>query len=230
MREALDKNWVKSIYNKTSAYYDWMHRFGTFSLDQRGRKYLVNRIVKDGQTILDAGGGTGTTAILALEKGGPNIKVVVLDFSEEMLKEAERKAKVHNIGGRLTVKVGDMYDIPFPDNYFDAVISTYSTCPLENPAIAVKEMLRVLKPNGHLGIAHSCEPDNKISRKISNCIDSFIWRFPRLSLGCRSIDLSNDIKAMNVNVIENKVIGFVPWFFRLIILEKKERVPGWIVV
>jgi ubiquinone/menaquinone biosynthesis C-methylase UbiE len=113
-----------------------------------------------------------------------------------------------------------MYNIPFPDHHFDVVISTYSTCPLENPANAVREMLRVLKINGLLGIAHSCEPENKFAQIISNWIESIIWRFPRLSLGCRKFDISDDLKSMKINIIEDKIIGFIPWFFRLLIIQK----------
>jgi ubiquinone/menaquinone biosynthesis C-methylase UbiE len=165
MLKALHQELVKKTYDNTSKYYDLFHSWGTFSLDQKGRKYLVKKIVKEGDLILDAGGGTGSTSILALKKSGKKTKAVVLDFSENMLEQAKYKARNNNLEARLTIKVGDMYDIPFPDNYFDVVISTYSTCPLENPANAVKEMLRVLKKNGLLGIAHSSQPDTRLTKK-----------------------------------------------------------------
>jgi demethylmenaquinone methyltransferase / 2-methoxy-6-polyprenyl-1,4-benzoquinol methylase len=220
MLKALHQELVKKTYDNTSKYYDLFHSWGTFSLDQKGRKYLVKKIVKEGDLILDAGGGTGSTSILALKKSGKKTKAVVLDFSENMLEQAKYKARNNNLEARLTIKVGDMYDIPFPDNYFDVVISTYSTCPLENPANAVKEMLRVLKKNGLLGIAHSSQPDNRLTKKISDWIELLIWKFPRLSLGCRNIDLMKDIEKMDVKIIENKLIGFIPWYFRLLTIEK----------
>ncbi len=223
MKKALDKLLVKRIYDKSSDYYDLFHRLGTFNLDNKGRKYLVNKIVKDGDLILDAGGGTGTTTILALKKSGIHTKAVILDFSENMLKKAKDKAIANNFDDRISLKVGDMYDIPFPDNYFDAVISTYSTCPLENPINAVREMLRVLKINGLLGIAHSCESRNKLAKIISNWIESIIWKFPRLSLGCRKFDISDELKNMKTTIIEDRIIGFIPWFFRLIILQNKDN-------
>ncbi len=221
MKNALNKLVVKKVYNKTAGYYDLYHRIGTYDLDNRGRKYLVNKIVKDGDLILDAGGGTGTTTILALKKGGQNTRAVILDISENMLKKAKEKAIVYNLDKRISFKEGDMYDIPYPDNHFDAVISTYSTCPLENPANAVGEMLRVLKINGLLGIAHSCDSKNKVERVLSNWIESVIWKFPMLSLGCRKFDLSEDLKQLKVNIIEDKTIGFIPWFFKLLVLQKK---------
>ncbi|MCO5271625.1 MAG: class I SAM-dependent methyltransferase [Cyclobacteriaceae bacterium] len=223
MLEALHKDLVKKVYDKASGYYDWLHHVGTFNLDQKGRKYLVNRIVKNGDLILDAGGGTGTTSILALKESGGQAKSVVLDFSENMLEKAKEKARKNNFEDRITLKVGDMYDIPFPDNYFDVVISTYSTCPLDDPLKAVKEMLRVLKPNGLMGIAHSSQAENGMARKLGNWMERVIWKFPRLSMGCRNIDLLTGINKMNVEIIENKLIGFIPWFFRILVLRKVEN-------
>lgn len=220
MLEALNKDLVKQVYDKTSKYYDLMHNIGTFKLDQRGREYIVNKVVKNGDLILDAGGGTGTSSILALKKSGGETKSVVLDFSEYMLEKAREKAKENNLEDRIILKVGDMFEIPFPDNYFDVVISTYSTCPLDNPSKAVKEMLRVLKRKGLMGIAHSSEAENPLARKLSNWIEKIIWKFPRLSMGCRNIDLLNDIQKMDVKIIENKLIGIIPWFFRILILQK----------
>ncbi|HKJ40679.1 MAG TPA: methyltransferase domain-containing protein [Sunxiuqinia sp.] len=223
MIKALDKEHIKQIYNQTSSYYDWFHRVGTFNLDNRGRKFLVKHTVKNGDYILDAGGGTGTTGLLALEKSGLNGKLVVLDASKKMLKKAEFKAASKKYTERVTTQIGDMYEIPYPDNSFDVVLSTYSTCPLENPAHAVQEMKRVLKPNGLLGIAHSTEPNGKIARYLTNLAEKLIWKFPRLSLGCRKIDLSNEIQKPGFTMIENKLIGLVPWYFRLIILKKIQQ-------
>ena len=222
MRNALEKNLVKRIYDKSSGYYDLLHRLGTFSIDNKGRKFLVNKAIKEGDYILDAGGGTGTTGLMAVEKSGVTGKLVILDISEYMLETARIKANRKNLAEQITFQVGDMYEIPYADNTFDVVLSTYSTCPLENPANAVKEMLRVVKTNGLLGIAHSTEAKGKISRHLSNTIESLIWLFPRLSLGCRNFDMTDDIKKMNADIIEDKIIGFIPWYFRLLILRKRD--------
>ena len=85
---------------------------------------------------------------------------------------------------------------------------------------AVFEMLRVLKIGGLLGIAHSTDPDNKIAKWISSKIENVIWRFPRLSLGCRNISLIDGIRKMNVDIIEEKIIGFIPIFFKILVIKK----------
>jgi len=50
-------------------------------------------------------------------------------------------------GKKLKNRVGDMYEIPYPDETFDTVLSSYSTCPLENSMNALQEMLRMFKKN-----------------------------------------------------------------------------------
>jgi ubiquinone/menaquinone biosynthesis C-methylase UbiE len=221
MRDALKKDKVRYIYNKTAVYYNVYHNLGTFGSDERGRNILVNRIIKENDYVLDAGGGTGLTALKAGRKVGGNGKVVILDLSENMLEEARKKIEKSGLAERFELKIGDMYEIPYEDETFDKVLSTYSTCPLKNPMNAVKEMLRVLKKGGLLGIAHSTDSDKKIVKWISDKIEDLIWKFPRLSLGCRNISLVDEIKKMNVDIIEEKIIGILPYFFKILIIRKK---------
>ena len=82
-------------------------------------------------------------------------------------------------------------------------------------------MLRVLKVGGTLGISYSTESDNAIARWVSDKIEKVIWRFPSLSLGCRSLDIINDLKKLNVEFVEDKKIGFVPYFFQIVVVRKK---------
>jgi ubiquinone/menaquinone biosynthesis C-methylase UbiE len=197
------------------------HNLGTLGLDERGRNILVDRTVKENDYVLDAGGGTGITAIKAGDKVGDNGKAVILDLSEKMLGLARKKIEELEMIKKFELKVGDMYQIPYPDETFDTVLSTYSTCPLENPMNAVQEMLRVLKKGGLLGIAHSTDSNNKIAKWISNKIENIIWKFARLSLGCRNISLVNDIRKLDVDIIEEKTIGIIPFFFKILIVMKR---------
>jgi ubiquinone/menaquinone biosynthesis C-methylase UbiE len=190
-------------------------------LDEKGRNILINRTIKENDYILDAGGGTGITAIKAGDKVGEKGKVVILELSENMLEQARRKIEKLGITEKFELKVGDMYAIPYPNETFDTVLSTYSTCPLENPMSAVQEMLRVLKKGGFLGIAHSTDSNKKIVKWISSKIENIIWKLPRLSLGCRNISLVNDIRKLDVDIIEEKTIGIIPFFFNILIIKKK---------
>lgn len=221
MKVALEINKLNKVYNKTAKYYDLFHRIGTFGLDEKGRNFLIHHLVKENDYILDAGGGTGRSAFLSLKKMHGNGKIVILDQSELMLQKAREIAEKDGLTDKIEFINADMYNIPFKDKTFDKVMSTYSTCPLDNPVNSVIEMLRVLKPGGLLGIAHSTNPENKIANWISSKIENILWKFPRLSLGCRNIELVNDIKKLDVEIEVNKTIGIIPFYFKILIIRKK---------
>lgn len=221
MKVALKKEKVRDLYNKAAGYYNIYHNLGTLGLDEKGRNILINKTVKENDYVLDAGGGTGITAIKAGDKVGKNGKVAILDLSKNMLEQARKKIEKLGIMEKFELKVGDMFEIPYPNETFDTVLSTYSTCPLENPINAVQEMLRVLKKGGFLGIAHSTDSNHNIVKWISNKIESIIWRFPRLSLGCRNMSIVNDIGKLDVDIIDERTIGVIPFFFKILVIRKK---------
>jgi ubiquinone/menaquinone biosynthesis C-methylase UbiE len=99
------------------------------------------------QSILDVACGTGVLACAAAERVGAAGSVVGLDPSEEMLAVAHGKAD--NIEWRS----GRAEAIPFPDESFDAVVSQFGLMFFENPSGALREMMRVTRPSGHLAVA-----------------------------------------------------------------------------
>ncbi len=106
---------------------------------------FLSDYVKEGSTLLDVGCGTGRSLDLLLDKVS---KAYGIDFSNLMLNEA-RKA----LGQNPKVKLikADAKSIPYEDNKFDYVISTFNTYGnFENPDKCLDEMLRVAKPEGEV--------------------------------------------------------------------------------
>ena len=77
MREALSKEKLKGIYGRIAKRYDLQHSLITFSADQKGRRILIENTVKEGDTVLDCGSGTGATGIMAARKVGQKGKVTL---------------------------------------------------------------------------------------------------------------------------------------------------------
>ena len=95
--------------------------------------------------ILDVGTGPGFFAILLAEAG---YQVTAIDYTEEMLKEAQQ-----NAGGLeecIVWKTGDAQALDVENNSFDAIVTRNVTWNLPRPDLAYKEWLRVLKPGGML--------------------------------------------------------------------------------
>jgi ubiquinone/menaquinone biosynthesis C-methylase UbiE len=220
MREALDTKTLKSIYDRVSRRYDFQHAFLTARSDQRGRELVVERAVGAGDTVLDCGAGTGKAALLAASRVGPIGRVTLLDMSEGMLGVAEEKAAAAGLSARLDFKVGTIFDLPFEADSFDATLSTYSMCPLEDPDRGALELYRVTKKGGRIGIAHSTEPQGAVTRWLADKVEGWVWRFPSLSLGCRSVSVLPALRRAGGKVLFEKQIGIPLWPFLVLVIEK----------
>jgi ubiquinone/menaquinone biosynthesis C-methylase UbiE len=120
---------------------------------------------------------------------GSKGKVTLFDLSEGMLTVAQEKASREGLTDRLTFQTGDMVHLPFADDGFDVVLSTYSLCPLYDPKKGALELYRVARPGGRIGVAHSTTPRNPIVRWLGDQVEDIAWRFPWLSMGCRAVNV-----------------------------------------
>lgn len=208
MITSLSQNRLKVIYNKRSSWYDFYHNIVTFKADDLGRRLVVQHSIEKGDIVLDAGSGTGSTALIAVEKVGPHGKIILFDMSDGMLNVAKKKIEAAGYADRMETKIGDILNLPFSDNLFDVVLSTYSVCPLYSPEEGVLELLRVVKPGGKLAIAHSASPENPFLLRLSDMLEKIIWLFPKISLGCRSVSTLPALQNAGVKILFKKKIGF----------------------
>ena len=207
MKASLNNEKLKSIYDHTAKRYDFQHTFFTARSDQRGRKLLIEKAVKPGDKVLDCGAGTGSTGLMAAEVVGSKGKVTLFDLSKGMLDVAKEKAREKGLLQRLEFHTGDILNLPFGGNSFDVVLSTYSLCPVYDPVKGALEMLRVIKPGGLLGIAHSTEPESTLVKWFADKVENIVWRFPSLSLGCRSVWVLTALEEAGCKVVFKKRIG-----------------------
>jgi ubiquinone/menaquinone biosynthesis C-methylase UbiE len=220
MRKALSREKLKGIYGHIAKRYDFQHALITFRADQKGRRILVEYSVNEGDEILDCGAGTGTTGIMAAKRAGAGGKVTLFDLSEDMLSVAREKVLRENLQERVAFQTGDMVHLPFDDNNFDVVLSTYSLCPLYDPIKGALELYRATRPGGKLGIGHSTEPRNMIVKYLADRVEGIAWRFPWLSMGCRSVSVLPALVNAGGKVVLSKYIGIPLWPFLVFVTEK----------
>jgi SAM-dependent methyltransferase len=101
-----------------------------------------------GQHVLDVACGTGVVAITAARRGA---KVCGLDLTPALLERANKNAKIAGIDVEFIE--GDAEALPHPDASFDVVLSQFGHIFAPRPAVAVKEMLRVLKTGGRIAFS-----------------------------------------------------------------------------
>ena len=220
MRKALATETLKSIYGNIASRYDFHHALITAKADQKGRKILVENCLKQGDEVLDCGSGTGTTGIMAARKVGNRGSVTLFDLSDDMLCVARQKVARENLQESVTFQTGDMVHLPFDDDRFDVVLSTYSLCPVYDPAKGALELYRVTKPGGKLGIAHSTVPKNAVVRFLAERIEDIAWRLPWLSMGCRSVSVLAALENAGGKVLLTRYIGVPLWPFLVFVIEK----------
>ena len=221
MREALDQTKLNSVYNRVAERYDFQHSFFTARSDQRGRELLVDKAVSPGDRVLDCGAGTGSTGLLAAQKVGATGKVVLFDMSDGMLAVATQKMVQARMQERVEFEAGDMLGLPFEDNSFDVVLSTYSLCPVYDPVRAATELYRVTRPGGRIGIAHSTDPNTPLVKWLADRVERIVWHLPSLSLGCRSVSVLPVLQQLKCKVIFKKYMGVPLWPFLVFVAEKQ---------
>jgi demethylmenaquinone methyltransferase/2-methoxy-6-polyprenyl-1,4-benzoquinol methylase len=220
MRAALDKEKLKAVCDRVARRYDFQHSFLTARSDQRGRTILVDKTVSPGDKVLDCGAGTGSTTLLAARKIGKSGKVVLLDMSKGMLAVARERVAQAGLNDSVEFNIGDMFDLPYEDSCFDAVISTYSMCPLHDPAKGAMELYRVTRPGGHIGVAHSTDPETPLAKWLADKVENVVWLIPSISLGCRPVSVLPTLEQAGCKIIFKKHIGIPLWPFLVFVVEK----------
>lgn len=114
---------------------------------------LIERAgIHEGQTVLDVAGGAGEPSLTIAGVVGTEGSVTYTDGVAQMVEAARAEAQrrgITNIQFRQTVAES----LPFADSAFDVVVSRLGVMLFGDPAAAVREMLRVLKPGGRLAFA-----------------------------------------------------------------------------
>jgi len=112
--------------------------------------HLVRSInVQSGEDVLDIACGNGNTAITA---GRIGANVTGIDITTELLDLAAEEAKIAQVDG-ITWRAGDAQNLPFEDESFDVVLSTFGHMFAPQPDLVAKEMMRVTKKGGRIGFA-----------------------------------------------------------------------------
>ncbi len=111
-----------------------------------------------GKTVLDVGCGTGVLVLAAAAAQPAPARVFGLDLSEEMLALAERRARDAGLAARVSLDHGDAEALSYGDGTFDVVLSLYALRHLPDPASAVREMFRVVRPGGRIVVGVGSGP------------------------------------------------------------------------
>jgi SAM-dependent methyltransferase len=124
--------------------------------------------IKEGETVLDLGSGGGIDVLLSAKRAGPKGKAYGVDMTDEMLELARRNAATAGAANVEFLK-GHIEDVPLPAGSVDVIISNcVINLSTDKPAV-FKEMKRLLKPGGRIGVsdivaADALSPEERTQR------------------------------------------------------------------
>lgn len=114
---------------------------------------LIERAeIRKGQTVLDVAGGAGEPSLTIAGVVGPDGSVTCTDGVAQMVEAARAEAQRRGLTN-MKFQQCPADSLPFPDNSFDVVVSRLGVMFFPDPVAALREMLRVLRPNGRIALA-----------------------------------------------------------------------------
>ena len=178
----IEKGRVADIYRKIAPSYDlWAWLTESKARD----RCLELAAIRNGEDVLEVAVGTGLAFKRILE-ANPSGRNEGIDLTDAMLMRADRKA-VKSGTNNYRLRIGDAYDLDFPDDSFDVLINNYmfDLLPQQDFLTVLEEFRRVLRPGGRLAMVNMT-----MGERWFNGIWERIYRInPALLGGCRGVSL-----------------------------------------
>ena len=151
------KEQVAKMFDNISENYDGLNRVISLGIDIKWRKKVVALVAeKKPETILDIATGTGDLVIMMSNTSAK--KIIGLDISAGMLEVGKQKIEAKKLTEKIEMVLGDSENMPYPDNYFDAITVSFGIRNFETLEKGLAEIYRVLKPNGIFVILETSVP------------------------------------------------------------------------
>lgn len=139
------------------------------------RRRLLSQI--KAKRILEIGVGTGKNFKFYPTNNSENFGI---DLSNSMLALAKSKARRCNL--QVNLLSMDLEEIEFRDDFFDGIVGTFVFCTVANPISCLREVRRVLRPEGKLYLLEHLRPDAKILGRLSDWVTPLVkWVGPNLN-------------------------------------------------
>jgi len=140
---------VHNVFSSVASKYDIMNDAMSFGIHRLWKEAMMDWLApKPGQHLLDVAGGTGDIAFRFNQRAENKARATVLDMTESMLIEGQKRPEAAEMNERLQWVVGDAMALPFPDNSFDVYTISFGIRNVTRVSDAISEAYRVVKPGG----------------------------------------------------------------------------------
>jgi ubiquinone/menaquinone biosynthesis C-methylase UbiE len=171
--DTIIKNQMERMVNS----YDLYMKRITLGREDALRKMTVNMAqVKPGDCVLEVGCATGSLSLAAKRQAGPTGSVFGIDIIPGMIEVSRKKAALDKLD--VTFQLGNIEDIPFPDEKFDIVMCSFMIFHMSEKVRlkGIQEIYRVLKPQGRLLVLDLALPPRPVPRRILKFLLGFMLK------------------------------------------------------
>jgi demethylmenaquinone methyltransferase / 2-methoxy-6-polyprenyl-1,4-benzoquinol methylase len=155
---------VREMFGRIAPRYDLLNHLLSLDIDKLWRRRVARKlsaVLQDQNAlVLDLCCGTGDLAFALRREAPQGAEITGSDFVPEMLVRARAKAAA--AGATVEFIEADALNLPFADASFDLVSCAFGFRNLANYERGLREILRILKPGGAVGILEFAEPPGKV--------------------------------------------------------------------
>ncbi len=167
-------NRVADVFHSVAAKYDIMNDLMSGGVHRLWKRFTIEISgVRAGDKVLDIAGGTGDLSYKFSRLVGPEGLVVLADINESMLRVGRDRLTDRGVSSNLVVAQADAQYLPFPDNTFDCITIAFGLRNVTDKDLALRSMLRILKPGGRLLVLEFSKPK---SQALSKVYDTYSFR------------------------------------------------------
>jgi demethylmenaquinone methyltransferase / 2-methoxy-6-polyprenyl-1,4-benzoquinol methylase len=158
---------VAEVFHSVAGKYDLMNDLMSGGVHRLRKRITIEMSgVRRGDTVLDIAGGTGDLTAKFSRIVGPEGTVVLADINDSMLRVGRDRLTDLGIVNNVKFSQADAQYLPFPDNSFDVITIAFGLRNVTDKDLALRSMLRVLKPGGRLLVLEFSSPVNPLLSEI----------------------------------------------------------------
>jgi demethylmenaquinone methyltransferase / 2-methoxy-6-polyprenyl-1,4-benzoquinol methylase len=180
---APEKDAVRGMFDRIAPRYDLLNRLLSAGIDRRWRRACVDLLDVHGTArVLDLCTGTADLLIEALERDQGR-RGVGLDLSGEMLRRGAAKLRRRRLDSRAVLAAADAECLPVAASSFDGALIAFGIRNVGDPARALGELRRVLRPGGRLVVLEFGTPKGLAGAAYRLYFERILPRIGRLVSG-----------------------------------------------
>ena len=158
---------VRGVFDSVASRYDLMNDLMSGGIHRLWKRFTIElSAARPGQTVLDIAGGTGDLAARFSRHVGPEGKVILADINAAMLEVGRDRLIDKGAAGNIEVVQADAQALPFEDNSIDCITIAFGLRNVTSKEMALRSMLRVLRPGGRLLVLEFSKPTSPLLGKI----------------------------------------------------------------